>query len=365
LEKCALKILDTYIIREFLKVFVICLVVFVFVFLLIELTDKIKYYFQYNPPGVLMLKYFIVKIPGYLFFTLPMAILLGGMLSLLMMAKHSELIAMQAGGIDAISIARPVLIVGLVGSAIMFLSNETIIPWSNRYSEYIQNVEISGKKEFTFIRSDQIWLKASDSITHIHRYDRPKHALEKVTIVRWDSEFNFLERIFADKAIWWEDNWTFYGVNRTVKKTDGKFSVDTLPSMKGPLKKSPDDLEQGETPTKEMNLTQLGNLINQLVSEGRNPTRYIVDWHDKIAFPLVCLIMGALSVPFAVKVGPRGGGVAIGLAGSLIIAFGYWILHTMFIALGHGGYIPPLVAAWAANTLFGLAAAILLLNSCT
>jgi len=131
------------------------------------------------------------------------------------------------------------------------------------------------------------------------------------------------------------------------------------------LKKSPDDLEQGETPTKEMNLTQLGNLINQLVSEGRNPTRYIVDWHDKIAFPLVCLIMGALSVPFAVKVGPRGGGVAIGLAGSLIIAFGYWILHTMFIALGHGGYIPPLVAAWAANTLFGLAAAILLLNSCT
>jgi lipopolysaccharide export LptBFGC system permease protein LptF len=68
----------------------------VFVFLLIELTDKIKYYFQYNPPGVLMLKYFIVKIPGYLFFTLPMAILLGGMLSLLMMAKHSELIAMQA-----------------------------------------------------------------------------------------------------------------------------------------------------------------------------------------------------------------------------------------------------------------------------
>jgi len=75
--------------------------------------------------------------------------------------------------------------------------------------------------------------------------------------------------------------------------------------------------------------------------------------------------MGALSVPFAVKVGPRGGGVAIGLAGSLIIAFAYWILHTMFIALGHGGYIPPLMAAWAANTLFGLAAAILLLNSCT
>ncbi len=360
-----MKILDKYIIREFLKVFFICLTVFVFVFLLIEITDKIKYYFQYNPPGILMLKYFIVKIPGYLFFTLPMAILLGGMLSLLMMAKHSELIAMQAGGIDAISIARPVLIVGLIGSAVMFFSNETIIPWSNRYSEFIQNVEISGKKETTFIRFDQIWIKSADSITHVHKYDRLNHALEKVTVVRWDSQFNFLERIFADKATWWKDNWIFYGVNRTVKKPDGQFTVDTLPSMEGPLNKTPNDFEQGETPTKEMNLTQLGNLINKLVLEGQTPTRYIVDWHDKIAFPLVCLIMGALSVPFAVKVGPRGGGVAMGLAGSLIIAFGYWILHTMFIALGHGGYIPPIVAAWAANTLFGLAAAILLLNSCT
>jgi lipopolysaccharide export system permease protein len=360
-----LKILDRYIIREFMKIFLICLIVFVFVFLLIEITDKIKYYFQYNPPGFLMLKYFLVKIPGYLFFALPMAILLAGMLTLLLMAKHSELIAMQAGGIDAISIAKPVIIVGLIGSAVMFLSNETIIPWSNRYSEYIQNVEIAGKRETTFVRFDQIWLKSADSITHIRKYDRHNLTLERVSVIRWDSHFNFIDRVVADKAKWWNNQWIFYGVNRTVKTPDGNFEVDTIPSMKGPLDKKPSEFEKGETPTKEMNLTQLGELIDKLDSEGQTPTRYLVDWHDKIAFPLVCLIMAALSVPFAVRVGPRGGGVAIGLAGSLVIAFSYWIVHTMFIALGHGGYIPPMVAAWAANALFGLAAGILLLNACT
>ncbi len=360
-----MKILDRYIIREFLKIFVICLIVFVFVFLLIEITDKIKYYFQYNPPGMLMLKYFLVKIPGYLFFTLPMAILLAGMLSLLTMAKHSELIAMQAGGVDAISIARPLILVGVIGSAVMFLANETIIPWSNRYSEYIQNVEIAGKKQTTFVHFDQIWLKGPDSITHIRKFDKPNNTLEKISVVQWDSDYNFVEKLFADKARWWKDQWTFYGVNRTTERPDGRFVVDMIPSMKGPLNKTPGDFEKGETPTKEMNLTQLGELIDQLNAEGRTPTRYLVDWHDKIAFPLVCLIMAALSVPFAVRVGPRGGGVAIGLAGSLVIAFSYWILHTMFIALGHGGYIPPIVAAWAANTLFGLAASIMLLNAST
>ena len=115
------------------------------VFLLVELTDKMKYYFQYNPSGWLMMKYFLVKLPGYLFFAIPLGILMGGMLSLLLMARHSEIIAMQANGIDALSVARPVLLIGSAASLIMFVANETIIPWSNSYSEHIQNVEIAGK----------------------------------------------------------------------------------------------------------------------------------------------------------------------------------------------------------------------------
>jgi lipopolysaccharide export system permease protein len=75
--------------------------------------------------------------------------------------------------------------------------------------------------------------------------------------------------------------------------------------------------------------------------------------------------MAALSVPFAVRVNPRGGGVAVGLALSLIVAFSFWIVHSMFIALGHGGYIPPIMAAWAANLIFGLTATILLLQAGT
>jgi len=114
-----------------------------------------------------------------------------------------------------------------------------------------------------------------------------------------------------------------------------------------------------------MNLIQLGAYIDKLEQEGQSPTRYLVDWHDKIAFPLVCLLMAALSVPFAVKVNPRGGGIAIGLALSLVVAFSYWIVHTMFIALGHGAIIPPFAAAWASNLIFGLTATILLLQAGT
>ena len=114
-----------------------------------------------------------------------------------------------------------------------------------------------------------------------------------------------------------------------------------------------------------MNMVQLSDYIDKIVQEGHQPIRYLVDWHDKIAFPLVCIIMAVLAVPFALKVNPRGGGVAMGLALSVVIAFGYWMVHTLFIALGHGGYIPPLAAAWASNVIFGLFTTMLLLQAGT
>ncbi|MGC8908662.1 MAG: LPS export ABC transporter permease LptG [Desulfomonilaceae bacterium] len=359
------KIIERYIIVEFLKVFAICVSGFVMMLLLIDITDKIKYYFQYNPPGSLMLKYFLVKLPGYLFFGIPLGILLAGMLSLLMMARHSELIAMQANGIDALYIAKPVLMVGVAASLIMFLANETVIPWSNRYSEYIQNVEIAGKADTTYFKKDQIWIRTSDSIIHVENFHKSDQSLEKVTVIHWNPRYEFTERLYADKARWWHDHWMLYGVNRTVRSSDGKVVVETLPSLELALSKTPEDFQRVEVATREMNISQLGQYIDKLVQEGQSPQRYLVDWHAKIAFPVVCLIMAALSVPFAVKANPRGGGLGIGLGISLVIAFGYWVVHTMFISLGHAGYIPPVAAAWGANIIFGLAAGIMLLQAGT
>jgi lipopolysaccharide export system permease protein len=355
-----------YITAEFLKIFAICLAGFIMVFLLVEMTDKMKLYFQHSPSGVMMVKYFLVKVPGYLFYAIPLAILMGGMLSLMMMARNSEIIAMQANGIDALSVARPVLLIGVLASLIMFVANETVIPWSNSESERIQRV-IEGKEDTTFFKRDQIWMRSPDSIILIQKFDKSQQTLERVSIVRWNGNYDFTERIFADKAKWWDKQkqWVFYGINRTTRTPDGKFHVDSLPSAVVALKHSPADFDRVEKVAKEMNLTQLGDYIDKLTEEGQAPTRYVVDWHDKISFPLVCLIMAALSVPFAVRVNPRGGGVAVGLALSLIVAFSYWIVHTMFIALGHGGYIPPILAAWAANVVFGLTATILLLQAGT
>ncbi|MBI5248439.1 MAG: LptF/LptG family permease [Desulfomonile tiedjei] len=208
-------------------------------------------------------------------------------------------------------------------------------------------------------------MRSPDSLTLVKKFEKSSKTLEHISQIRWDGNYNFTERIYADKAKWWTDHWVFYGVNRTFRTDDGKFEVQTVPTMIGFLKKPPEDFDRVERIAKEMNLTQLGEYIDKLVEEGQSPSRYLVDWHDKIAFPFVCLIMAALRVPFAVKASPRGGGIASGLGLSLVVAFSYWVVHTLFISLGHGGYVPPVIAAWGANIIFGLTATILVLQAGT
>jgi lipopolysaccharide export LptBFGC system permease protein LptF len=70
--------------------------------------------------------------------------------------------------------------------------------------------------------------------------------------------------------------------------------------------------------------------------------------------------MTLLGVPFGVTTGRRGALYGIGLA--LVLAVGYWLLLTIFVAMGAAAVLPPPLAAWAANILFVAGAVYLMLT---
>jgi lipopolysaccharide export LptBFGC system permease protein LptF len=71
-------------------------------------------------------------------------------------------------------------------------------------------------------------------------------------------------------------------------------------------------------------------------------------------------VMTLLAVPFAVSGGRRG--ALYGLGMGLVLALGYFVTMSVFGALGSGGVLPPVLAAWAPNLLFSSAAAYMLLT---
>jgi lipopolysaccharide export LptBFGC system permease protein LptF len=109
-----------------------------------------------------------------------------------------------------------------------------------------------------------------------------------------------------------------------------------------------------------MTYQQLQHYIGELQSSGFNSVPYAVELHRKLSFPLVTIVMTLLALPFAVTTGSRGALYGIGIG--LVIAISYWTLMSVFAAVGSGGMMPPLLAAWAPNILFAAMAGYMLLS---
>ncbi len=99
-----------------------------------------------------------------------------------------------------------------------------------------------------------------------------------------------------------------------------------------------------------MNWGELRRYIDELRQSGFDVTRLRVQWHKKLAFPLITAIMVLLAFPFGLTMGMRGaiGGLAIGIALGLC----YFVVANLFEALGNFALLPPMLAAWGPNLVF-------------
>jgi len=109
-----------------------------------------------------------------------------------------------------------------------------------------------------------------------------------------------------------------------------------------------------------MTYGQLKRYIVELRGSGYHVVPYVVQLNRKVAFPFVTLIMTLLAVPFAVTTGRSG--AIYGIGAGIVLALVYWTMLSIFGAMGAGGWISPMLAAWAPNILFGAAAVYLLLT---
>jgi lipopolysaccharide export LptBFGC system permease protein LptF len=112
--------------------------------------------------------------------------------------------------------------------------------------------------------------------------------------------------------------------------------------------------------TSEMNYEQLGQYIHDLQQSGFDVVRLRVQLQKKFAFPLITLVMAILAVPFSLTAGRRG--ALAGVATAIGIAIIYWVSSGLFEAMGNTSQLPPALAAWSPDLLFGLVGGYLILK---
>jgi lipopolysaccharide export LptBFGC system permease protein LptF len=102
-----------------------------------------------------------------------------------------------------------------------------------------------------------------------------------------------------------------------------------------------------------MSYEELSAYIKDLQQSGFDVVRLRVALQRKIAYPLITMVMAVLAFPFALSVGKRG--ALTGVATAVVIGLVYWVTAALFEAMGNVSQLPPLVAAWSPDIIFGLA----------
>jgi lipopolysaccharide export system permease protein len=137
-----------------------------------------------------------------------------------------------------------------------------------------------------------------------------------------------------------------------------EFGFDSLRTRQ--LSERPADLLAEPKAPEEMRYAELGRYIDALARSGTDHKKLRVKQALKIAVPFTCVIIALFGAPLAVS-NPRAGG-AFGIAVSLGTTIVFLLAVQVSQAVGAGGLLPPVLAAWVPNLIFGAAAGVLLLR---
>ena len=355
-------VLDKYLVREIFRYFFMVLILVVIIYVSVDFFEKIGTFMEAKLPFSSVAVFYLNSIPFILWQIMPAAILLSVLISLGMMNKHNELLALRSCGISIYSLIKPVVTLGVLFTAVLFILAEIIVPVTMTTANRIWLNE-ARKERLVTTRENNIWMRTTHSIIHIQHFNPVNNTVYKITENIFDDQFRLVKRIDGDHGVFQNGQWMLSKVlEQTLDASGSSYAItyhDTLPVK---LDITPNNLKQVVKKSSEMNINELLDYIHTVESEGYPATRLWVDFQAKIAFPFVCVILVLVGMGIACKKQMKDG-LPTGIAYGIGAAFLYWVINSFCISLGYGEMLPPLIAAWTTNVIFFCFGALMLMHA--
>jgi LPS export ABC transporter permease LptG/LPS export ABC transporter permease LptF len=332
----------------------------------IDLFDDIE---EHRIRGAVVFHYYAFWSPAVVHLVAPLGVLLATLITFGLLTKSNEVTAMKAGGISIYRITLPTVILGILGSGCLFALGDYLLPYTNRVADADHNV-IKGRPPKSTSYTNHRWVLSNDG--RLYNYEwlvegkRPSAAgfpegtrtdqtafyglwLYSLDLKNWGLK----QALFARRATW----------DGSAYDLEKGWRLDIRPGHRAvytPFEHSrtrevevPSYFEKEQPESDTLGFADLRDHITSLEAVGFDVTKLRVALYRKVAYPTACLVMTLIGIPFSFSVGKRG--ALYGIAISLAVGMVYWTCLSVFESLGSNALLPPLLAAWAANILFGAA----------
>lgn len=352
-----MSVLSRYVCWAFLRFFCLGLSIGTALFLLIEIFDRLDNFIAQQVLWSDAVHYMALRVPGHVYYMVPVACLLASVLTFSTLNKHNEILAIRAGGMAPLRLARPLFYLGGVGCLMLLVAQEYLLPYTNQAHRLIWRTRIRQEKldmDMGLFKRGHIWYRADNRMWSVQVSEPLDNRMVGVTIYEMAADGWIRRRYDAAEAVWDPQGWMLrQGTQRTFDADGGfaglpehfaarRFVFPERPAEISILRKMPD----------EMGLRESLAYARQLRRQGLSDTLYMVEWHGRLAFATVCIIMAGFGVPLALG-SNRNGGTARAIALTLACGFSYWVVHSLALAFGQSGQLPAVVAAWFGNVSFG------------
>ena len=357
-------ILDDYVLRGFALYFGMIVAAFLMLLLVFTLFELLSDILRNQISPLTVGEYLLNVAPYFLYSTTPLSMLLAVLVTFGLLQRSNEITAIKATGISLYRIIVPILIASILVAGVLFLADQLYLPYTNKRQDALRN-QIKGKPAQTYLRPDRKWIFGQHSDIYYYQFfDPDRDVFGGVSVFQFDPHtFQITHRIAADRAHWsnsmnrwvYEEGWE-RSLNGPAIENYRKFDAATYPQ----LAEAPAYFKKEIKQSSEMSYDELRRYIHDLEESGFDVVRLRVQLQKKIAYPLITLVMAILAIPFALSAGKRS--AVAGVATAIGIGVFYWMISSLLEQMGNLSQLPPAVAAWSPDLVFGFVGGYLILR---
>lgn len=298
-----------------------------------------------------------LKAPGHIYEIMPIAVLIGSIFVMARLAQSSEFTILRTGGLAPLRALRILLQLGLGFVLLTFLLGDYIAPWSERQSTLLKS---QFRGEITTGRTGA-WLKerteTSHSAVNVKAFNDQAHMVG-VRIHEFNPQGQLLSITQAAKGEFGEGVWKLQGVNREEFQSSDKqqtlqIAIRKLPALDWPTGITADMVAAALLSPDQMKIWDLFLYTNHLSKNNQNAQQYDIQLWRKVFYPLSCLVMLTLALPFA-YLHFRSGQIAGHVFGGVMAGISFYLLNNVFGHIGNLQNWVPWITSAAPSLLYTL-----------
>jgi lipopolysaccharide export system permease protein len=345
---------------EVLKAVAFVALGFLCLFFFFDFVDELQAIAQPGSSGygiAQALLYVTLLTPTHLYELLPIAVLIGTIFVMARLAQSSEFTILRTSGLGPWRALRTLLTLGLGFVVFTFAVGDYIAPLSDRTAQLLM---ARYRNVAALIGGTGAWLKE-------HRGEKsyavsvasigPDGSLKEPRIFEFDAQSFVISQVTAASARVNDGSWTLTNVQRQEYQVrdalKARIVTTALPTLEWPTTLTSEMASVALLQPDRMRTLDLFNYIQHLDANGQTAQRYEIEFWRKVFYPLSCLVMVVLALPFA-YLHFRQSGITTYVFVGVMIGISFFLLNNVFGYLGNLGHWLPWMTAAAPGLIYSV-----------